>query len=84
MYRQIVECISVRSMQSKGSLILNKKEEYSRSILPQLEVPIGGNMMAKKDGLMSQGLIGPDVINQKPGKDLDDEKVKKRHDSRND
>ena len=47
MYRQIGEAIKIRLMQGKGANILNKKEEYSRSILPQLEVSIGGRVINK-------------------------------------
>ena len=38
MYRQITKCVKIRLIQQKGHLVLNKKEEYSRSILTQLEV----------------------------------------------
>ena len=47
MYRQIGEAIKIRLMQGKGANILNKKEEYSCSILPQLEVSIGGRVINK-------------------------------------
>ena len=48
MYRQIGKCIRIRMMQGKGALVLNKKEEYSRSILPQLEVSIGGKVITNQ------------------------------------
>ena len=47
-YRQISECIMIRRKQQGGALILNKKEEYSRSILPQLEVSLGGKLLEKQ------------------------------------
>ena len=60
MYRQISEYILIRQLQGKGSFVLNKKEEYSRSILPQLEVSIGGKMVdrstkARREPISTEG-----------------------------
>ena len=48
MYRPITECIRIRRLQNKGVEVINLKEEYSRSFLPQLEVSLGGKMMLGK------------------------------------
>ena len=34
-------------IEQKGVVVLNQKEEYSRSVLPQMEVSIGGRIMNK-------------------------------------
>ena len=47
-YRQIGECVLIRKRQQEGILVLNKKEEYSISILPQLEVSIGGRILVRR------------------------------------
>ena len=47
-YRQLSECIHIRMIQKEGVLVLNKKEEYSRSILPQLEVSLRGKLLNKQ------------------------------------
>ena len=74
MYRQISECIRIRSMQNKGALILNKKEEYSRSILPQLEVSIGGKVLATQmAGITIEGM---ERSNKKVEEDNTDSKRK--------
>ena len=46
--RQLGECILIRCRQQKGAEIVNRKEEYSRSVLPQLEVSIGGRMLVRR------------------------------------
>ena len=48
-YRMISEPIHIRILQKKGVKILNKKDEYSRTILPQLEVSIGGKLMVERN-----------------------------------
>ena len=45
--RQIGECILIRTRQQNGAMIVNRKEEYSRSVLPQLEISIGGRMLVR-------------------------------------
>ena len=46
--RQLGECILIRCRQQKEAQIVNRKEEYSRSVLPQLEVSIGGRMLTRR------------------------------------
>ena len=52
MYRQISEAVMIRRAEAlrgkKKIKILNNKLEYSRCILPELEVSMGGKMMIKK------------------------------------
>ena len=70
-----MECIQIRMLQGKGALILNKKEEYSRSILPQLEVSIGGKVLASKlDGTLRDGIVG----RTKKEEDLREDKDEKK------
>lgn len=47
-YRMISETIRIRRLQKQGAFILNSKEEFARTIVPQLEVSIGGKLVVKK------------------------------------
>ena len=47
MYKQISEAILIKRAAEEGKTVLNSKTKYSKSILPELEVSLGGRMIER-------------------------------------
>ena len=70
MYHQIAEAIQVRRAAGQGAVILDNKAEYRRSILPELEVRLGGKIYSNRaDNINKNNATGEQEINGEGGDD---------------